>query len=138
MFSVCHLIRNKQPLHITVLLFSSLSRLSALYVCYYYLSLGSRCVAGDSGHCTVSGPSDEGVSVTADEPSPACCSSVSGCSSIQLAKTSIIAESTSPVTPELQVKGQISKALQRINTNRKAALMLRPIEAGFTSLETLV
>lgn len=74
---------------------------------WIHLSLGSLLScrvrgAGDSGHWTVSGPSDEGVSVVppADEPSPICCSSVMGCSSIQLASTSMVRESTSPVTPK--------------------------------------
>lgn len=62
------------------------------------LSLGW--LVGRSGHCTVSGPSGDGVSGTPSGlgDSAACCSSVRGCSSIQLANTSMVWESRSPAT----------------------------------------
>lgn len=62
------------------------------------LSLGW--LVGRSGHCTVSGPSGDGVSGAPSSlcDSPACCSSLRGCSSIQLANTSIVCESRSPAT----------------------------------------
>lgn len=62
------------------------------------LSLGW--LVGRSGHCTVSGPSGDGVSGAPSSlcDSTACCSSLRGCSSIQLANTSIVWESRSPAT----------------------------------------
>lgn len=53
-----------------------------------------------SGHCTVSGPSGDGVSGAPSglDDSATCCSSVRGCSSIQLANTSMVWESRSPAT----------------------------------------
>lgn len=57
-------------------------------------------LVGRSGHCTVSGPSGDGVSGAPSglDDSAACCSSVRGCSSIQLANTSMVWESRSPAT----------------------------------------
>lgn len=62
------------------------------------LSLGW--LVGRSGHCTVSGPSGDGVSGAPSGlgDSATCCSSVKGCSSIQLANTSMVWESKSPAT----------------------------------------
>lgn len=57
-------------------------------------------LVGRSGHCTVSGPSGDGVSAAPSglgDPA-ACWSSVRGCSSIQLANTSMVWESKSPAT----------------------------------------
>lgn len=71
--------------------------------CQYFpqipdLSLGW--LVGRSGHCTVSGPSGDGVSgaPSGRGDSASCCSSVRGCSSIQLANTSMVWESRSPAT----------------------------------------
>lgn len=76
------------------------------------LSLGS--LVGASGHCTVSGPSGEGVSVV---EGPAgwlsiCSSSVRGCSNIQLASTSMVRESTSPATPGVKGQGEVRDQVQ--------------------------
>lgn len=79
------------------------NRVIISWKCHYFPQITDLSVGwlvGRSGHCTVSGPSGDGVSGTPSGrgDSAACCSSVRGCSNIQLANTSMVWESRSPAT----------------------------------------
>lgn len=94
---------NMQSIILLVVLIAMITMPVSADKCQYFpqipdLSLGW--VVGRSGHCTVSGPSGDGVSGAPSGlgDSAACCSSVRGCSSIQLANTSMVWESRSPAT----------------------------------------